>query len=117
MMQWTGYGISEKGTVRPTNQDAFCIDNRLKVWAVADGMGGHVGGDIASQLVIDTIVQRLTEYHASLSSVPDGADRVFERVSSFHRDFGPRWTPAPLLERLARAGTTFRSLDRELAAP
>src|SRR4029077_13103593 len=30
-----------------------------------------------------------------------GLDRVLERVSAFHRDFGPRWTPAPLLERLA----------------
>jgi 3-hydroxyacyl-CoA dehydrogenase len=46
-----------------------------------------------------------------------GLDRVFERVSSFERDFGPRWTPAPLLERLARAGTTFRSLDRQHSAP
>jgi 3-hydroxyacyl-CoA dehydrogenase len=46
-----------------------------------------------------------------------GLDRVFERVSSFHRDFGARWTPAPLLEQLARAGTTFRSLDRQRAAP
>jgi len=46
-----------------------------------------------------------------------GLDRVFERVSSFHRDFGPRWRPAPLLEQLARAGTTFRNLDRQRAAP
>ena len=46
-----------------------------------------------------------------------GLDRVFERVSSFHRDFGARWTPAPLLEQLARAGTTFRSLDRQPASP
>ena len=76
MMQWTGYGISEKGTVRPTNQDAFCIDNRLKVWAVADGMGGHVGGDIASQLVIDTIVQRLAGDRARLCDVPATADQV-----------------------------------------
>ena len=37
------------------NQDAFFIDNRLGVWVVADGMGGHVGGDIASRLVIDTL--------------------------------------------------------------
>jgi 3-hydroxyacyl-CoA dehydrogenase len=46
-----------------------------------------------------------------------GLDRVAERVSAFHRDFGPRWTPAPLLERLARAGTTFRSLDRQQPVP
>ena len=46
-----------------------------------------------------------------------GLDRVFERISTFHRDFGPRWTPAPLLEQLARAGKTFRSLDQQPEAP
>jgi 3-hydroxyacyl-CoA dehydrogenase len=42
-----------------------------------------------------------------------GLDRIFERVSTFHRQFGARWTPAPLLERLARTGGTFRGLDRQ----
>ena len=41
-----------------------------------------------------------------------GLDRIVDRVSAFHRDFGARWTPAPLLERLAREGGTFRGLDR-----
>jgi hypothetical protein len=34
-------------------------------------------------------------------------------VATFHRQFGARWTPAPLLERLARTGGTFRGLDRQ----
>jgi len=41
-----------------------------------------------------------------------GLDRIFDRVSAFHREFGARWTPARLLERLAREGGTFRGLDR-----
>jgi 3-hydroxyacyl-CoA dehydrogenase len=41
------------------------------------------------------------------------ADRVgLDRVRAFHRDIGERWTPAPLLERLAASGRTFRDLDR-----
>ena len=40
-----------------------------------------------------------------------------ERVAAFHRELGPRWQPAPLLETLARSGLTFREFDtkRELA--
>jgi 3-hydroxyacyl-CoA dehydrogenase len=41
-----------------------------------------------------------------------GLDVVHARVSAFHRELGPRWAPAPLLERLAREGSTFRERDR-----
>jgi 3-hydroxyacyl-CoA dehydrogenase len=40
-----------------------------------------------------------------------GLDRIYQRVSQFHRELGERWAPAPLLERLAREGRTFRELD------
>lgn len=58
MMQWHGFGSSHQGLVRPTNQDVFLVDNRLHLWAVADGMGGHPGGDVASRLVVDTIARQ-----------------------------------------------------------
>jgi 3-hydroxyacyl-CoA dehydrogenase len=45
-----------------------------------------------------------------------GLRRVYERVAAFHREMGDRWTPAPLLERLALEGTTFRELDARRAA-
>jgi 3-hydroxyacyl-CoA dehydrogenase len=41
-----------------------------------------------------------------------GVKTVYERVAAFHREFGDRWTPAPLLERLSREGRTFQELDR-----
>ena len=44
-----------------------------------------------------------------------GLQRVYDRIAQFHRDYGKRWTPAPLLERLAREGSTFREYDRRRA--
>jgi 3-hydroxyacyl-CoA dehydrogenase len=41
-----------------------------------------------------------------------GLPTVPDRISQFHRDFGDRWAPAPLLVRLAGEGRTFREYDR-----
>ena len=45
-----------------------------------------------------------------------GLAKVYERVSAFHRELGQRWKPAPLLERLAREGSTFKAFDKGRAS-
>jgi 3-hydroxyacyl-CoA dehydrogenase len=42
-----------------------------------------------------------------------GLAAVCDRIRQFERDYGDRWTPAPLLAELARTAKTFRELDRE----
>ena len=51
------YAKSDKGNVRETNEDYFYISNSLdqiQLFLLADGMGGYNGGEIASQLAIQT---------------------------------------------------------------
>jgi len=48
-------GQTDVGRRRERNEDAFLVDEPLGLFVVADGMGGHAGGDIASRLAVDTV--------------------------------------------------------------
>lgn len=48
-------GLSDKGNRRNINEDAFKACPEIGLWIVADGMGGHEGGDIASQLAVKNV--------------------------------------------------------------
>lgn len=48
-------GVSDVGQKRALNEDCFCIDEALRLFIVADGMGGHVTGEVASREAIEII--------------------------------------------------------------
>ena len=48
-------GRTDTGRVRSHNEDKFCILGDRKVFLVADGMGGHNAGEVASQAAIETL--------------------------------------------------------------
>lgn len=48
-------GITDVGKKRTGNEDSMYLDDDLKLYIVADGMGGHQAGEVASELVIETI--------------------------------------------------------------
>lgn len=50
------YGSTDVGLLRTHNEDYFDIDEAEQIYVVADGMGGHNHGEVASQIAVETIL-------------------------------------------------------------
>ncbi|MGB4600361.1 MAG: Stp1/IreP family PP2C-type Ser/Thr phosphatase [Trichlorobacter sp.] len=59
-MELTACGLTDVGLVRSRNEDAILLEPSLNLYAVADGMGGHKGGEFASKICLDTLKDYLT---------------------------------------------------------
>lgn len=101
--------MTDRGRVRQQNEDSIAAYPEFGVWAVADGMGGHEAGDVASQIIADEL--------ASLGvpiSAQDQRARMLERIDRAHQRI-----LAHSRERgLGGAGSTVAALllyDAELA--
>lgn len=66
-MRIRSFGFSDVGKRREKNEDSFLVSDELSLYAVADGMGGHLGGDFASKIAAQTI----EEVIRNLESDPD----------------------------------------------
>jgi serine/threonine protein phosphatase PrpC len=68
---WAAAGATDVGRIRTGNEDAFRIDLEQGVFLVADGMGGHAAGEVASELTADVVA---AETAAAVRRGSAGAD-------------------------------------------
>jgi protein phosphatase len=81
-------GLTSPGLVRGNNEDTFLCDDARRLFVVADGMGGHAAGEVASRLAIESISEffsgpettQLDRPSMAMLSSADG-DRLRQAVS------------------------------------
>jgi serine/threonine protein phosphatase PrpC len=63
---------------RPNNEDAYCARPELGLYAVADGIGGYEGGEVASKIALDTLAEFIGHGRRELDlrAAADGTERV-----------------------------------------
>jgi protein phosphatase len=84
-------GLTDRGQVRPANEDHWFGDDEQQLYMVADGMGGHPSGELAARIVVETLpaqwrVAMESDGQLSASETVDRAVQVVTQLSRQLRD-------------------------------
>jgi PPM family protein phosphatase len=97
-MRLAATGTTDVGLRRERNEDAFLLLPEGGLFAVADGLGGHASGEVASRLAVESLRDAFSAVHG------DAATRLREAVLAANRTVHARSAADP---RLSGMGTTL----------
>ena len=103
----SAHGVTDKGRVRQINEDCFLVDEPLRLCVVADGMGGHNAGEVASRLAVEAVGEHIREAF----NLPHGADET----GAWPFGFEPRFSRAGNILRTAIHIANVQVLETALA--
>jgi serine/threonine protein phosphatase PrpC len=63
-------GITDIGRKRQRNEDSYLVNDKIGLYIVADGMGGHAGGEFASKIAVSTVEEIIRGEDRVKSNVP-----------------------------------------------
>lgn len=98
------WAVSDKGNKRESNQDSYLVNESLGLFVVADGMGGHSGGEVASSLAVQTVEQEIKMVKSAPLPCREKLYKAYEQASV--RIFDKAATESP---ELLGMGTTMVS--------
>ncbi len=104
-MRRTGFALTDLGRKRQLNEDAFYFDDQLGLYVVADGMGGHAAGEVASHEAVEALYGMVKRGIGKLRALVDPVEEADMRAA------------CRLMESAVQAATYFvfsiAEIDRE----
>src|SRR5581483_7761486 len=101
-------GKTDVGLVREKNEDSMLIEPSLGLFVVCDGMGGHVGGQVASQLAVATINEVVRSNNPK--PAPDEPDQLVTAIRCANAAVFNKAKAEPALHNM---GTTVVAIRQE----
>jgi protein phosphatase len=92
-MRWESASITDRGLHRPNNEDSLLDDSEKAVFAVADGMGGHAAGEVASRIAVEAVARETAALPAKPRS--NAADPLVRAFTLANREIRRRGRSEP----------------------
>src|SRR5450755_3948156 len=73
------YAATDVGKVRDHNEDNFLVDKKLALFIVADGMGGHAAGEVASAIAVRTVHEEVKKERSIIEQYAQHVEGVSTR--------------------------------------
>jgi type VI secretion system protein ImpM len=94
-IRWRSFAQSITGKVRKKNEDAYLERSEVGLWAVADGMGGHRAGEVASQAVVTAL--STVPSTDTLESFVESVVAALQKVDAELIEIASQWGPDQIL--------------------
>ncbi len=108
-------GITDRGKKRKGNEDSLFLEDSLGLYVVADGMGGHLAGEVASRLVVDTMGDYIKNGHDSTEHInPVNGDEILSPEAN--RLLSGIHLSNKVVHEAARSNSSYRGMGSTVAA-
>jgi protein phosphatase len=109
-------GITDRGKKRQGNEDSLFLEDSLGLYVVADGMGGHLAGEVASRLVVNTIGEYIkkTNQQNVEDENPISRDQTLSKEAN--RLLSGIQLSNKVVHETARSNSSYRGMGSTVAA-